>query len=60
MQRHKCKYVSEYTRKGESTITNPLQQLKTLGHSVWYNIIDRGQLLSGQFQRLIDENGITP
>ena len=37
---------------------NPLQQLKANGQSVWYDNIDRAQLLSGLFQRLIDEDGI--
>jgi transaldolase len=36
-------------------MTNPLLELKALGQSVWLDDIDRGQLLSGQFQRLIDE-----
>ena len=37
---------------------NPFQQLKVQGQSVWYDNIDRAQLLSGLFQRLIDEDGI--
>ena len=37
---------------------NPLVQLKAQGQSVWYDNIDRVQLLSGLFQRLIDEDGI--
>jgi transaldolase len=37
---------------------NPLLQLKAQGQSVWYDNIDRAQLLSGLFQRLIDEDGI--
>jgi len=39
-------------------MTNPVQQLQALGQSVWYDNIDRTQLLSGLFQRLIDEDGI--
>ncbi|HLX57364.1 MAG TPA: transaldolase [Ktedonobacteraceae bacterium] len=39
-------------------MTNPLQQLKTFGQSVWYDNIDRGQLVSGQFKRLLDEDGV--
>ncbi len=39
-------------------MTNPLLQLKALGQSVWYDNIDRAQLVSGQFQRLMDEDGI--
>jgi len=39
-------------------MTNPLLQLKTQGQSVWYDTIDRGQLVSGLFKRLLDEDGI--
>jgi len=39
-------------------MTNPLLQLKALGQSVWYDNIDRSQLVSGQFKRLLDEDGI--
>ncbi len=39
-------------------MTNPVQQLKTQGQSVWLDDIDRGQLLSGLFGRLIDEDGL--
>src|SRR5436305_14865010 len=44
--------------KGESTMTNPLQELKALGQSIWLDDIDRGDLLSGRFRRLIDEDGL--
>ena len=36
-------------------MTNPLLQLKAQGQSVWLDDIDRGQLRSGLFGRLIDE-----
>ncbi|QBD81989.1 transaldolase [Ktedonosporobacter rubrisoli] len=39
-------------------MTNPLQQLKNYGQSVWYDNIDRAQLASGQFQRMLNEDGI--
>lgn len=39
-------------------MTNPLLQLKALGQSVWYDNIDRTQLVSGQFKRLLDEDGV--
>src|SRR5579859_4682138 len=39
-------------------MTNPLLQLKTQGQSVWYDNIDRAQLASGQFKRMLDEDGI--
>jgi len=38
---------------------NPLVELKALGQSIWLDDIDRGYLLSGQFQRLIDEDGLS-
>jgi transaldolase len=37
---------------------NPLQQLATLGQSVWYDNIDRTQLQSGEFKRMLEEDGI--
>ncbi len=40
-------------------MTTTLGQLKALGQSIWYDDIDRSELLSGQFGRLIDEDGIT-
>jgi transaldolase len=39
-------------------MSNPLQQLQSFGQSVWYDNIDRAQLVSGQFQRLLDEDGV--
>lgn len=39
-------------------MTNPLLQLKEHGQSVWYDNIDRGQLASGQFKHLLDEDGV--
>lgn len=39
-------------------MTNPLLQLKEFGQSVWYDNIDRAQLRSGEFQRLLDEDGV--
>jgi len=39
-------------------MTNPLLELKALGQSVWLDDIDRRQLRSGQFGRLIDEDGL--
>ena len=39
-------------------MNNPLLQLKTYGQSVWFDNIDRAQLISGQFQRLLDEDGV--
>ena len=35
-------------------MTNPLLELKALGQSVWLDDIDRGQLRSGAFGRLIE------
>lgn len=39
-------------------MTNPLLQLQTQGQSVWYDNIDRSQLASGEFKRMLDEDGI--
>ena len=37
---------------------NPLLQLKNFGQSVWYDNIDRAQIVSGQFQSLMDNDGV--
>ena len=39
-------------------MSNPLQQLKNFGQSVWYDNIDRAQLVSGQFQGLLDNDDV--
>ena len=39
-------------------MSNPLQQLKNFGQSVWYDNIDRSQLVSGQFKDLLDNDGV--
>ena len=39
-------------------MTNPLLQLKDQGQSVWYDNIDRSQLTSGQFKRMLNDDGI--
>src|SRR5438874_12967959 len=39
-------------------MTNLLLRLKALGQSVWLDDIDRRQLRSGLFGRLVDENGL--
>ena len=39
-------------------MTNPLLHIKTQGQSVWYDNIDRAQLASGEFKRMLDEDGI--
>lgn len=39
-------------------MTNPLIQLQQEGQSVWYDNIDRGQIASGQFKRMLDEDGV--
>ena len=35
-------------------MTNPVQQARTLGQSIWYDNIHRGMIASGELQRLID------
>jgi transaldolase len=40
-------------------MTNPLRELEALGQSVWLDDIDRVQLRSGLFERLINEDGLS-
>ena len=37
---------------------NPLKELQTQGQSVWYDNVDRAQIASGQFKRMLDEDGV--
>ncbi len=39
-------------------MSNPLLDLKNFGQSVWYDNIDRAQLQSGEYQRILNDNGI--
>ena len=39
-------------------MTNPLLQLKEYGQSVWYDDVDRAPFISGQFKKLLDEDGV--
>lgn len=39
-------------------MANPLVQLQSAGQSVWYDNIDRGQIVAGEFQRMLKEDGI--
>jgi transaldolase / glucose-6-phosphate isomerase len=38
---------------------NPLRELNKLGQSVWQDYIRRSELVSGEFQKLIDDDGIS-
>jgi transaldolase len=40
------------------SVSNPLQELKKLGQSVWYDNIDRAQIQSGQYQRILTDDGV--
>jgi transaldolase len=39
-------------------MANPLVQLQECGQSVWYDNIQRGLIMSGALQRLIDQDGL--
>src|SRR5205085_5763149 len=39
-------------------MANPLRELEALSQSIWLDDIDRGDLRSGRFRRLIDEDGL--
>src|SRR5688572_26036809 len=38
--------------------TNPIRDLQTFGQSVWLDDLRRSLFTSGEFQRLIDEDGL--
>jgi len=39
-------------------MSNPLLELPKLGQSVWYDNMRRGLITSGEFQRMVDEDGV--
>jgi transaldolase len=39
-------------------MANPLLELQKQGQSVWYDNIDRAQLASGQFKKMLNDDGI--
>jgi transaldolase len=39
-------------------MSNPLLEINKLGQSVWYDNVDRAQIQSGQYQRILTEDGI--
>ena len=47
------------TVKKKNMNSNPLLTIKQLGQSVWLDYIQRDLLSSGEFQRLIDEDGVS-
>jgi transaldolase/glucose-6-phosphate isomerase len=40
-------------------LENPLIELERLGQAIWLDSIRRGQILSGELQKLIDEDGLS-
>src|ERR1700730_8495618 len=40
-------------------MANPLAELHAAGQSIWYDNIRRGLLVSGELQRLVDEDSVT-
>ena len=51
-------YKETAKRKADQDMANPLVQLQSAGQSVWYDNIDRAQTRSGEFQRMLEEDGI--
>jgi transaldolase/glucose-6-phosphate isomerase len=40
-------------------MSNPLLELPKLGQSVWYDNMRRGLITSGEFRRMVEEDGVT-
>ena len=40
-------------------MSNPLLELPKLGQSVWYDNMRRGLIASGEFRRMVEEDGVT-
>src|SRR3989304_5087021 len=39
-------------------MANPLMMIRRFGQSVWYDNIQRGLVTSGEFQKMVDEDGV--
>src|SRR5574341_2246630 len=39
-------------------MANPLLEIQSYGQSIWYDYIRRGLIISGELQKLIDEDGL--
>ena len=39
--------------------SNPLMKVKSLGQSIWLDYIQRNLLSSGEFQQMINEDGVS-
>ena len=48
---------SPHTSRPQAS-TNPIRDLQTFGQSVWLDDLRRSLFISGEFQRLIDEDGL--
>ncbi|HUI63777.1 MAG TPA: transaldolase [Bacteroidota bacterium] len=46
-------------REPKAARENPLKTLEGLGQSIWIDFIQRRMILSGELQRLIDEDGVS-
>ena len=46
------------SREGQQAIPNRIRQLQTFGQSVWLDYLRRSLFTSGEFRRLIDEDGL--
>ncbi len=40
-------------------MANPLRELNKFGQSVWYDNLNRELLVSGELQRMVDEDGVS-
>jgi transaldolase/glucose-6-phosphate isomerase len=45
--------------ESEKDMSNPLLELTKLGQSVWYDNMRRGLITSGEFRRMVEEDGVT-
>src|SRR5258708_26747480 len=44
--------------KSETSVVNPLKELKKYGQSIWFDYIRRSLITSGELQRMIDDDGL--
>src|ERR1035437_6573434 len=51
--------LGRHSKRRLPVSNNPLQQLNSLGQSVWFDYIRRIELTSGHMKQLIDQDGVS-
>src|SRR5437879_4445874 len=58
-ERRRSNLPGRATTKGATMEDNPLRRLESFGQSIWLDFTRRGMVASGEFRRLIEEDGLS-